>query len=104
MTGPGGMRIDTALIRAVAPSFRTLGDHVSDILNNLKTRIETEGECWGTDSYGTQFSQGYTEPRDAVLGALPTMSTGLRGIADGLLKTAESNEVTENAITQKFAK
>lgn len=103
MTGPGGMRIDTAQVRASAPGFRVVADRLGDILSNLDTRITTEGDCWGADSYGTQFIEGYAEPRDAVLEALPQLATGMRGIADGLLTMAESNETTETTITRTFA-
>lgn len=102
MTAPGGMRIDTALVRASAPGFRIIADHLGDILSNLNTRIGIEGDCWGADSYGTQFLEGYAEPRDAVLEALPQLATAMRGIADGLLSTAESNEVNEATITRTF--
>jgi hypothetical protein len=104
VTGAGGMRIDTAQVRASAPGFRILGDHLGDILSNLTTRIEAEGDCWGSDSYGTQFVQGYAEPRDAVLEALPKLATGMRGIADGLVTMADSNDANETATTRAFTK
>lgn len=103
MTG-GSLRIDVDQVRAGAAPFRSLGDRLEDILKTLTTEINAEGTCWGTDSYGTSFIEGYGKTRDDALARLPALAKGVRDVGDGLQKMADNNEITETANTRKFAK
>lgn len=100
----GSLYFDSEQVRGSAPAFRSLGDRLSDITTRLRTEMSAEGECWGSDSYGTSFLEGYAEPRDGAMKSLGDLATAFRGIADGLVKMADDHDAAEAANTGNFTK
>lgn len=101
MTGPD-LRVDLCCLRASAPPFATLGDRLAATTAQLRSAIEAEGACWGTDEFGQQFVAGYAKASDAALAALPPLSDALTGIAEGLLAMAANHERNELSTKAMF--
>lgn len=96
------LTVDTDALRGCAPSFASLGDRLVDILDNLTSRLDAEGECWGADETGASFLEGYAEGRDAALEFLPQMADGVRGVGDGLITMADNYDGVETTNTPVY--
>lgn len=53
------MYIDPAQLRAVAPRFDAIADRAVAALRSLEGALTAEGEFWGNDETGHNFTQMY---------------------------------------------
>lgn len=88
----GKMRMQPEEIRSGGKKIGDSGDDLDQVLSTLKSALDGEGECWGSDEAGEKFGGDYTKGRDSVFDTLKKVVKALGDIDDNLKATADDTE------------
>lgn len=86
---------DPAGVAAQRSGVAGVGATVTDILAQLTSALDAEGDCWGDDAAGAAFAERYLPAAAAVGNVLAGAASGIDEVAArlvavaGILDTAE---------------
>jgi hypothetical protein len=55
----GITRIDVEAVRRKAEKLRAIHGDYADLVSALRSTLQQHDKCWGADSFGRAFEQGY---------------------------------------------
>jgi uncharacterized protein YukE len=93
--GAGGFAADPDAILSGASGLNTAADQLEDAGNELKNALAAQGECWGNDDSGKEFSKDYLPGSEGAAEAFVSLVEGLRGMyknVDTAMKTITAAE------------
>ncbi|GAA4876041.1 WXG100 family type VII secretion target [Saccharopolyspora cebuensis] len=89
------MEMQPEEVRSGGAKIGAAGGDLDGVLNTLRSALEAEGECWGTDEAGEKFGKEYTKGRDDLFDALEKTVKALGDIDDNLKGTADDTETRD---------
>ncbi|SHH05850.1 WXG100 family type VII secretion target [Streptoalloteichus hindustanus] len=91
--------VDTERLGKVSGDAENLAVRLERIYDNLLSRTQEVGQCWGDDKTGKSFEQNYLANSKDVLTAMREMSSVVRSMRDGVNTMAKGFRRTEaNAV------
>jgi len=87
---PNGYTVDPSALESSSPEY---GDHarqLTDIYNELTSKLLAEGDCWGNDDAGRSFAANYVGPAINALESMRQHSEGLVTISEGVYDWARN--------------
>ncbi|MEV6426585.1 hypothetical protein [Nocardia sp. NPDC051463] len=84
------LRVDTDLLRALAPELTALADLAHKELTQLKATLEAEGQCWGDDEPGLTFGETYVPEAERGLAGYANLVDNLHRTSDGVVDAADT--------------
>ncbi|MGW4367715.1 hypothetical protein ACWEKT_18915 [Nocardia takedensis] len=93
------LKVDPDALRSTKPGISAAARKVLDAIENAKSVIEAEGECWGSDEIGQNFAENYTEGAEEGVTALGYLSKAVDALAGGVdaIASAFQDQDTLNA-------
>ncbi|MEU6128568.1 WXG100 family type VII secretion target [Saccharopolyspora sp. NPDC047091] len=88
----GRMRMRPEEIRAGGARIGAAGDRLDEVLKQLKSSLDGEGECWGDDEAGQKFAETYVQNSTDVTDGIGKLAEALGNIMDNLKATADDTE------------
>ncbi|WP_243789528.1 WXG100 family type VII secretion target [Saccharopolyspora gloriosae] len=88
----GQMEMRPEEIRAGGKRVGAAGDQLGNVLKQLKSGLQAEGECWGDDEAGQKFAESYVSNSTDVTDGMQKLAEALGNIMDNLTATADDTE------------
>lgn len=88
----GQMEMRPEEIRAGGTRIGAAGDQLENVLKQLKSNLDGEGECWGADEAGQKFAESYVKNSTDVTDGVQKLAEALGNIMDNLKATADDTE------------
>ncbi|MCX2731716.1 WXG100 family type VII secretion target [Saccharopolyspora sp. NFXS83] len=88
----GQMEMRPEEIRAGGKRIGDAGSQLSTVLQQLKSGLDAEGECWGGDEAGQKFAESYVKNSTDVSDGMKKLAEALGNIRDNLTATADDTE------------
>lgn len=84
------LRVDSDLLRALAPELAELADMAYKELTQLKATLAAEGQCWGNDEPGRTFGESYEPDAEQGLAGYSNLIDNLRRTSAGVADAADA--------------
>ena len=100
MTEP--TEVDFAQLVRGSRNLASVATQLTSIRDALSSRLQAEGQSWGTDKPGTTHASGYTEQDQNVMDAAETKIQAMVEYADAIENASTSFVNAEDGNTSKF--
>ncbi|WNV91123.1 type VII secretion target [Umezawaea sp. Da 62-37] len=97
-----GFEVDPTALRSASPKFSSTGDKLADTWEALRSVMDAEGTCWGTDEVGQKFAEGYTPAADTARESFPGIAGAIQNIRTELDDTATTWERSDQGNARSF--
>lgn len=91
------LRADTDALRARGPRFGAVADDVAAAAERLRSVIEAEGECWGSDQIGQAFAARYKPGEGEGQKAIQGLRDAFTRYGEDLVSVADSLQAQDDA-------
>lgn len=99
-----GFAVDTAGMRSQASALAECGNRAAQVLDRLRSALESGGMPWGTDDLGKAFGHKYTGPANQGFASIAGLPAGLVNVANELIGQAGTYDAVEQHITESIRK
>lgn len=97
--GSDGFKIQVDDLLAIAPTFDSCAELLSQALNAATAALDPLGSFWGDDEVGQKFAAIYQKPAADVTLLLAKTAEDLEGVYKGLADMAQKYGQTESDVT-----
>lgn len=95
-------RVEANRLAADAGQFDGLADRAGTIHGELRTVLDSVGECWGTDDVGRSFAAAHNGPADGTLGGLHALPGKLGDLGFAFTESAKTYRGTDETGARDF--
>ncbi|MEV0295907.1 WXG100 family type VII secretion target [Nocardia sp. NPDC050710] len=78
------LKVDPDALRATKPGITDVAQKVIDVVKNVQSVVEAEGECWGGDEIGQNFAKDYTPGAEEGLQSIESLSKAVDALGGGV--------------------
>ncbi|MFC9892595.1 hypothetical protein ACFVMC_02770 [Nocardia sp. NPDC127579] len=98
------LKVDPDALKATKPGISTVADKVLTAIANVRSVVDAEGECWGSDEIGTNFAQKYVPDAESGLKGIESLSKCVESLAGGVDSIAEAFQKQDEANSKALEK
>lgn len=85
-----GFDVDPEALRGASPKFDGAADKLQAALNRLNGVLQAEGQCWGGDDAGQEFSKDYVPGSQSAANGITGLGKALHQVRTELDDTAKT--------------
>lgn len=92
-------RVDSDGVRSRAAELARCGERAAQVIERLRSALESGGMPWGTDELGKRFGHSYTGPANQGFASIAGLGAALVNVAGELAAQADDYDALEQHIT-----